>query len=568
MLKSGDKEGVGSKPQVLCASSYPIVSVVSGQPQANGRDRYRRRLRGFKLSYRWRWFGNKAMLVVLLWSFSAFTLFNYVVTKHIESNGRVEHQLRYCLLVSLGAMLCPVLGWLSDAYIGRYIVIKASVIVMWITAVLLCLDFVVFNFYPKTLPLETVVTILLCLGLGAFQVNILQFCIDQLQDASSDEIVSFIVWYVWTYLLAKMIVYLLLCIQSWYGQALVGFCLSVLPTLSVCADALCNHWFNKEPVTPNPLKLIFKVLRYVAKNKYPQLRSAFMYLYVKHSSRINFAKMKYGGPFTISQVEDVKTFFRILVILGIGFLFLAMTLFFGRENYLFLSSCNFLTEHSIFCASHQRPAAECAKTLSLSHAGYILVVLSIPLYEFVVLPLFKKWLADVRILTWLVFGALLLTLHLFCLAALEGLGEFGPSMFRVNETNFTCRDYTLRLPPGGCSSTLDRSYYVLAVLSSVHVLGQSLVLIAGLEFVCAQAPYSMKGIIFGFVYTFFGLSLALLELVFLPFHRTVISVSGEVVGCVFWFLLVCVLCTLVLGVILAVVSRCYKNRERDEDPDD
>ena len=31
--------------------------------------------------------------------------------------------------------------------------------------------------------------------------------------------------------------------------------------------------------------------------------------------RIDFAKEKYGGPFTTEQVEDVKTFFRVLAIL-------------------------------------------------------------------------------------------------------------------------------------------------------------------------------------------------------------------------------------------------------------
>ena len=46
---------------------------------------------------------------------------------------------------------------------------------------------------------DTIQFILLCImsiGLGAFQSNIIQFGLDQLHDASTTEIKSFIVWYV------------------------------------------------------------------------------------------------------------------------------------------------------------------------------------------------------------------------------------------------------------------------------------------------------------------------------------------------------------------------------------
>ena len=41
---------------------------------------------------------------------------------------------------------------------------------------------------------------------------------------------------------------------------------------------LFKHWLVKEPASDNPFILIFKVLRYAIKNKYPRLRSAFPYL--------------------------------------------------------------------------------------------------------------------------------------------------------------------------------------------------------------------------------------------------------------------------------------------------
>ena len=53
----------------------------------------------------------------------------------------------------------------------------------------------------------------------------------------------------------------------------------------------------KEPTTKNPFKLIYKVIKYAIYTKYPVQRSAFTYWKDNLSSRIDFRKNKYGGPF-------------------------------------------------------------------------------------------------------------------------------------------------------------------------------------------------------------------------------------------------------------------------------
>ena len=51
------------------------------------------------------------------------------------------------------------------------------------------------------------------------------------------------------------------------------------------------------------------------KHKYPLHRSTFTYSDNYIPSRLDFAKERYGGPFKTEQVENVKTFLRILVVL-------------------------------------------------------------------------------------------------------------------------------------------------------------------------------------------------------------------------------------------------------------
>ena len=99
--------------------------------------------------------------------------------------------------------------------------------------------------------------------------------------------------------------------------------MSLTITVVVLSDVACNHCLVKEPVTQNPLKLIYQVLRYAVKNKYPRMRSAFTYWEDKLYSRIDLGKRKYGGPFTTEQEEDILTFFQILAIYAAGMLVMA-----------------------------------------------------------------------------------------------------------------------------------------------------------------------------------------------------------------------------------------------------
>ena len=54
---------------------------------------------------------------------------------------------------------------------------------------------------------------------------------------------------------------------------------------------------------------------FVFKHKYPIKRSAFTFWENDIPSRIDLGKEKYGGPFTYEEVEDVKTMFRLLLLM-------------------------------------------------------------------------------------------------------------------------------------------------------------------------------------------------------------------------------------------------------------
>ena len=63
------------------------------------------------------------------------------------------------------------------------------------------------------------------------------------------------------------------------------------------------------------MKIICEVLKYSWKHKIPELRSALTYWENDIPSRIDLGKDKYGGPFTYEEVENVKSFFRLLLLI-------------------------------------------------------------------------------------------------------------------------------------------------------------------------------------------------------------------------------------------------------------
>ena len=113
-----------------------------------------------------------------------------------------------------------------------------------------------------------------------------------------------------------------------------------LLTVSVASDFLFRHWLVKEPVAHNPLRLIL------------QLRTSTPYWDDRHNSRLDLAKVKYGGPFTTKQVEDVKAFFQNLMFIGMGCLFLAISLYLG--SYVYANASKFTGFHTVMWTEGMR----------------------------------------------------------------------------------------------------------------------------------------------------------------------------------------------------------------------
>ena len=226
------------------------------------------------------------------------------------------------------AALCislPILTLLAEVVIGRYKLVSCSLKAMWLLSVVAS----IISIFKENLS-ETLYTIQLFLLLvpqyfilGAFVASTIPLGLDQINGCSDRNICAFIQWSLWAYFSGEAISTIIdsnfnnIFIRS--QQSEVMKVMSLLPVLlmsvGLVLDCCFHHKLIKEPVSANPVSLIFKVLKYAAKHKYPVQRSAFTYCKNEQPTRLDYCKSKYGGPFTTEQVEDVKTFWRMLVVI-------------------------------------------------------------------------------------------------------------------------------------------------------------------------------------------------------------------------------------------------------------
>ena len=503
----------------------------------------------------WRWFKQKGVALILYWIFVSSVIISYVLQILLRKEN---FKPQFVVIALVFATFIPIAGWLADVYVGRYKVIRTSMILMLFGASSFSLvealntkvDFLPKHVYSIVLLISLLV---MCLGLSGFLGNIFQFGMDQLYDSSTFDITSYIILCLWTYFSGNtVIIFAFNCICENYVEY-ANLLLPVIVTFAVSSDFLFGHWLMREPVTHNPLKLIFKVLQYAAKNKYPRLRGAFTYWDERQNSRLDLAKIQYGGPFTAEQVDDVKKFFQILYAVFLSCLLVGLL---ANSNIVYHSSIletfdgmKFTNDETCIITT------QCHRVL-IADIGSLVLVLVIPVWEAFFYPMFWRCLQKWTIFFKLILGIIFMVLFVASALTIEVIRDL---RMNVNQT-ISCT-----ISPS-TSNTSGLSYGWLAIPNIFLNLGIFLLGIAGLQFVFAQSPYSMQGLMLNMLYIILGVSFVLFYgfqmLFYLPFFNEV-----DKLNCVFWFMLASSCIAVVLLILSLIACSRYQNRKRCNETD-
>ena len=456
-------------------------------------------------------------------------------------------------------------GWLTDAFIGRYKVIHCSIWITWLLTIAITVSAIVgqlnkiYHHYDKRI-VQTSLFCLISIGIGAFQSNIIQFGLDQLHDASTTEIKSFIVWYVNSLITTGFVVeFNFLCLTT-QNKLYLSLILCMCLTLALLLIIGFNKSLIKEPPPKFSFKLIYKIIKFAVVTKHLRCRSAFTYCEDELPSRIDFGKSKYGGPFTTEQVEDVKTLLRLLPLISIvgaiaSVLVAASTLYYYLEK-----QYNRFTELNVL--GSRGVVAKCYEETSLTNSVNLGILLLIIFHEFVIYPLFQRCICCRKITSlWkILMGIIVQIMRITTLIAFDVISRQNYLKSEYNAT-IQCIFYESR---GLLSQSLNNQWMVIP--RYLHFISLTFLLTGLIEFICSQAPYSMKGAIIGAQYTMISIcSIPMIVIIaVVVYKKDLLSLGTGAISCEFWYALLILVAYLSLFILLAWMVKRYKMRKRED----
>ena len=461
----------------------------------------------------------------------------------------------------------PIAGWLADAKFGRQKVITMSIWLMWwglliMVPVLLLLtpNPILLLKYPYQcneknyiLPIGGTFLcasmILFYVGAAGFLPNSLPFIVDQLTDMSSSWVSSYIRLYAWAQYLGYFLGTFPLVFYNISARrpplVIVAVILLFIHSIVVIANIFCQTLFTQSQGYDDPYKTVFRVVNFARKHKVPIRRSAMTYCETSLPGRLDLGKKKYGGPFTNEEVENVKTFFRIAVVLLS--LFGYYISYSGAFNQLPNFVTCFNTKTSMIVIQYHVPR--------LTHR--MVAILLIPTLEFIVhccmASKFEYFLK--KSFVWIGVGILLLSISNGALSALTASavhnGTVNTTDSAVNESTGNTMVFTkLLLHDAG----------LIQIPSFFFGLAEVMVYTSALYLICCQAPTSMRGMLIGVFFLARGCFNTAVDSLYSFVSRSPLHCSSFL-WCS-WFTLAIVGAASIP--VYVVVARRYKRRERQE----
>ena len=509
-------------------------------------------------------------LAVLVGSMHAIFTCLYVLIAVCIMGGKFI-DVSYAIILSYLAMmiavfLYPLSGFLADVILGRYrvmviamcsIVVSFIFIVSSIIFIVLNLDSFPFMWSKAQIIVLIVFACSFCLTFGigvvAYHANFIQFGLDQLMEAPSEYLSLLIHWMIWAdnfgFAIIIPLAATIICRNRTTMAAITcAVPLLCLVLLSVFLVFICckRHWFNAEPEQRNPYNMVMKILSFACKHSYPLQRSAFTYCDDERPSRLDFAKERFGGPFSTEQVEDVKAFLQITFIL------LAV----GSVSILEVSSSSFgFPLISVHISYKQKPF--CDTNWIVIESGtlrYITSAVVLPIYMCIIFKINRFS----SILTRLGTGIFLYLIGTLCILISDVYGHAQLSS-NSNTTGLCMFDITVNTS----SSTLQIPrlgvHWGTLILPNIFLgIGPLLVFISTLEFISAQSPHAMKGLIVSLCFTIYRLFQLMGSVALIPFSKKIwqskhLEEHPPVTSCGFGYLS-CVLIVALIGFILFLVA--------------
>ena len=470
---------------------------------------------------------SKGCYLILTLSFMMYvsiSIYNTMLINTLDTeNTDIRNTPTFCYF-----LLYPFLALLGDRFIRYRVVLVGTIFIAIGIAFILCWLFVHYHsnsgiiillFYASNLPVY--------FGLALFQSNIIQLGTDQLLFASSNQLRYYIYWQNLTIYLPSFFNIFTLIMMITLGQSvhikIITLVLYIFVILTTVAGflLLCfikRHIIIEPPPTVNPAKQIYNIFKYAIKYKRPLQHSAFTYG-EPPPGMLDRAKERYGGPFTTDQVEDVRSFKNILLIL------LSLFGYYFNESTVGIASEYIKLFNMTIDTNATKVSFNLMESIVLVFPASIsvsIIVVGILCLRFVIFP--------------------------FCSHKLpKMLKRIGLSLFLASISSLLqvifCVFFEIEQPLP----------YVLLILPQILNGISGFLFLTIYEFIIAQAPYHMQGLLIGILYSQLSIKYVSVN----------IALNSEL-GHNWLYYTIKSLIVLLSLLLYCFVSRQYKQRQRDE----
>ena len=492
---------------------------------------------------------SKGALVVV--ATSMLLISTTIITGGLSTNFIDSYSYVIFAAIGFHYLSYPLLGLLGEKWM-RYKVILVGIILMLGGFFIVVVTLVTLYFVH----LSDIVVVSICLfatfpyflGYGIFEANVIQFGTDQLQSATSQELSSFVYWFLYmNYSLLAFVLLLASSITSIVYKNTIystftcvfgyGVLIVIIAVLSFCCFK--RHLVIEPAQHNNPIKLIWRVMRYALTHKQPVRRSAFTYGELP-PSRLDLCKERYGGPFTTVQVEDVKSFLYILSIV------------LGTLGYGFLDTKNKISDQYLILIHMQGPNTFIENLLLMYPlaVGYLFIVFAVPFYQFIIVPFFSHYIPSMLKRIWIGLVAMLVDSIMTSV-----ISYFMTKDIRNALTNDDiCLTFTNNITFQNelQSDILTLPFYIMALPQFLSGISIFFVQFTSIEFILAQGPRIMQGLLIGIWFTHFSI------------YFFTLTLSSSWLGCHWEYYAVKSSVVLISVIVYTIAVYKYKFRQRNE----
>ena len=491
---------------------------------------------------------SKGVLVVLVTSILLTT--SNLISGGLSTNFIDNYSYVLFAAISFSFLFYPLLGLLGEKWM-RYKVILVGIILIFVGFVIAIVTFVILHFVH----LNKIAVVGICLvvsfpfffGYGVFEANMIQFGTDQLQFAPSQELSSFVYWVLYTnysllafILLIASIITAIVYKYTIYLTFTFIFGFGVLVIMIAILSFYCfkQHLVIEPAQHNNPVKLIWRVMRYAWTHKQPVRPSAFTYGEFP-PSRLDLCKERYGGPFTTVQVEDVKSFLYIL------------TIVIGTFGYGFVDTKSKISDQYLILMRKDGPNSF-VKNLFLTYPltiPYFVVTFSVPFHQFIIVPFFSNYIPSMLKRIWIGLVAALVESIITTVISYFMTSDIRDALI-VNDSCLTITNITFDIELQSDIITLP--FYIMAVPHFFAGISIFCVHFTSIEFILAQGPRTMQGLLIGIWYINNGI------------YCVHLTLASSPLGCSWEYYTVKTGVVLTSVIIFTIAAYKYKYRQRNE----